>query len=109
MAGSFVLSRTKDDKFRFVLTAENGQTVLTSQTYSAKQSALDGIESVKQNAGDDTRYERRQSSRGAPYFVLKAANTQVIGTSQEYSCSSAMEDGIASVKRLGPGAALKEA
>jgi len=108
MAGSYALSRTKNDKFRFVLKAENGQTVLTSQTYGAKKSALDGIESVRQNSGEDSRYERRESARGAAYFVLKAANSQVIGTSEEYSSPSAMEGGIASVKRLGPGAVVKE-
>jgi uncharacterized protein YegP (UPF0339 family) len=108
MAGSFKISQSKDGKFFFALVAENGQTVLTSQMYSAKQSAKDGIESVKKNAGDEARYERKQSKRGAPFFVLKAANAQVIGTSEEYSSAKAMEDGIASVKRLAKSAVLKD-
>jgi len=108
MAGSYKLNQSKDGKFFFVLQAENGQTVLTSQRYSAKQSAKAGIESVRKNCGDDARYERKQSKRGAPFFVLKAANAQVIGTSEEYSSAKAMEDGVASVKRLGKAAKLKE-
>ena len=108
MAGSFKISQSKDGKFFFSLMAENGQVVLSSQRYTAKKNAKDGIESVKKNAGDDSRYERKQSKRGAPFFVLKAANAQVIGTSEEYSSAKAMEDGIASVKRLAKNAVLKE-
>jgi uncharacterized protein len=108
MAGSYKINQSKDGKYFFVLQAENGQTVLSSQRYTAKQSAKDGIESVRNNAGDDSRYERKQSKRGAPFFVLKAANAQVIGTSEEYSSAKAMEDGIVSVKRLAKGAVLKE-
>lgn len=108
MAGYYKLSRSKNETFFFVLQAENGQPVLRSQMYSAKQSALDGIESVRQNAGDDSRYERKQSSDGRPYFILKAANTQVIGTSQQYASNTTLEGGIASVKRLAAAASLKE-
>jgi uncharacterized protein YegP (UPF0339 family) len=108
MAGSYMLSRTKDGKYHFVLQAENGQAVLTSQRYTARSSALAGIESVRSNSGKDSRYDRRKSSRGQAYFVLKAANAKIIGTSEEYSSPSAMEAGIASVKRLGRGASLKK-
>ena len=108
MAGSFVVSRVKNGKFRFVLRAENGETVLTSQVYAAKRSALEGIESVRKNSGSLSRFEKRKSKRGQGYFVLKAANAKIIGTSEEYRSGAALEGGIASVKRLGRQAALKE-
>jgi uncharacterized protein YegP (UPF0339 family) len=108
MPGSFVLSKAKNGKFRFILRAENGQTVLSSQVYAAKRSALEGIESVRKNAGSADRYERRKSKRGQGYFVLKASNAKVVGTSEEYSSDSSLEGGIASVKRLARQAALKE-
>ena len=50
------------------------------------------------------RYERKTSTKGEPYFVLKAANNQVIGQSEMYSSPSAMEAGIASVMKNAPGA-----
>jgi uncharacterized protein YegP (UPF0339 family) len=103
-----VVQATKNNKFRFVLQAENGQAVLTSQTYANKQGALDGVESVRTNSASDARYERRNSGRGKDYFVLKAANGKIIGNSQEYSSPAAMEAGVASVKRLGPSAVVKE-
>jgi uncharacterized protein YegP (UPF0339 family) len=41
----------------------------------------------------------RPQKNGQPFFVLKAANGETIGRSEMYSSASAMENGIASVKR----------
>jgi hypothetical protein len=108
MAGSFVLQKSQDQKFYFNLRAENEEKILTSEMYNAKPGALNGIESVKKNAGDDSRFQRRQSKAGKPYFVLVAANNEIIGTSEEYSSPEAMENGIAAVKRVASGSAMKD-
>jgi uncharacterized protein YegP (UPF0339 family) len=50
MAGKFVLKRGASGKYHFNLHASNGQIIATSETYERKQSALNGIESVKNNA-----------------------------------------------------------
>jgi uncharacterized protein len=50
MAAMFVLKQTSSGKFHFNLVAPNGQVIAASQTYEDKASALNGIESVKQNA-----------------------------------------------------------
>jgi uncharacterized protein YegP (UPF0339 family) len=50
MAGKFVLKKGSGGKYHFNLVAANGQVVATSETYERKQSALNGIESVKNNA-----------------------------------------------------------
>ena len=39
-------------EFRFKLVAVNGQTIAVSEGYSTKDNAMNGIESVKQNAAD---------------------------------------------------------
>jgi uncharacterized protein YegP (UPF0339 family) len=101
MAAWFELSNSSDDQFRFVLKAGNAEIILTSELYAAKGSAKNGIASVQANCGDDSRYERKTSSNGKPFFNLKAANHQVIGTSQMYSDESSRENGIASVKANG--------
>jgi uncharacterized protein YegP (UPF0339 family) len=98
MAGKYELKTTHDGKFHFVLKAGNGEVVLSGQTYTTKASARDGIESVRKNAPHDDHFERKTSAKGQPYFVLHAGNKQVIGESQMYSSTSAMEGGIASVK-----------
>ena len=108
MSAKFVISKSKSDKFLFNLKAGNGEVILTSQMYDAKSSATNGIESVKANASMDERYERKASTKGEPFFNLKAANGQVIGRSEMYSSASAMEGGIASVKKNAPVAAIDD-
>ena len=108
MAGKFQLKKSKNDKFFFTLHAANGQTILTSEMYEAKPSAVNGIESVKKNAGDDARYGRLVGKDGSSYFTLKAGNGQVIGQSQMYSGEKARDDGIASCMANGPGAATDD-
>ncbi len=106
MAGKFELKKSSDGQFMFNLKAANNQIILTSELYRDKASARNGIESVKKHAGDDANYERKTSRKGEPYFVLKATNGQVIGASEMYSSTSAMENGIASVKAHAPAATV---
>lgn len=49
--GKFVIKKT-DAGYHFVLKAGNGEVIATSQVYTAKSSAIEGIESVKKNAPD---------------------------------------------------------
>jgi uncharacterized protein YegP (UPF0339 family) len=108
MAGKFDLKKSPNGKYVFNLKAGNGQVILTSQLYDSQSAAQKGIESVKKNAGDDERYERKEAKNGDPFFVLKAANGQVIGKSEMYSGNSAMENGIESVKANGPSADIAD-
>ncbi len=97
MAGTYALTKNTDGRFLFNLKADNGEKILTSQSYEAKQSAQEGIESVRRSAVVAAQFDRMSSQDDKPYFVLKATNGEVIGTSQQYSSRSAMEDGIQSV------------
>lgn len=108
MAAKYDLKKSSDGQFMFNLKAANGEIILTSERYKAKASAQNGIESVKTNSADDVRYDRREASNGQPYFVLKAGNGEIIGTSERYSSTQAMENGIASVKKNGPVAAVED-
>ncbi len=42
--------KDKAGKFRFRLKAANGEVIAVSEAYGAKESCVDGIESVKKNA-----------------------------------------------------------
>ena len=53
-------------------------------------------------------YELSKTSSGQFRFVLKAANHQIIGTSELYSSEAARDKGIASVKHKGPTTVIKE-
>jgi uncharacterized protein YegP (UPF0339 family) len=48
----FEINKDVAGEFRFNLVATNGEIIAVSQGYDAKHSALEGIESVKQNAAD---------------------------------------------------------
>jgi uncharacterized protein len=108
MAGYFELTAAAGGSFKFNLKAANNQVILSSETYTAKAAAQAGIESVKKNAADDKRYERKVAKDNSPYFVLTAANGQTLGKSEMYSSGSAMENGIASVKTNAPTALVKD-
>ena len=102
MAGIFEIKKSKSGQFMFNLKASNGQIILTSELYQEKASAQNGIESVKKNASITSHFEEKSSSKDEPYFVLKAANGQVIGKSEMYSSNAAMKKGITSVQTNAP-------
>ena len=106
--GKFVISTRSNGEFQFNLKAGNGQVILTSEGYSAKAGCLNGIESVRKNAGDDNRYDRAESSNGKYYFRLKASNGQVIGASQMYESEAGRDNGIESVKSNAPDATVED-
>ncbi len=108
MAGWFELSKSSDGQFRFVLKAGNAETILKSELYKAKASAESGIASVQANCMTDDRYERKTSTNGKEFFNLKAANNQVIGSSQMYASASSRDAGIASVKTNGSTKTVKD-
>ena len=108
MAGKFEIKKSKSGQFMFNLKAGNGEIILTSEHYVAKQGAENGIASVRINAPNDANYERRISTSNQPYFVLKAANKEIIGTSEMYSSAAARDNGIASVKANAPTATVSD-
>ena len=105
--GKFVTSKRTNGEFQFNLKADNGQVILTSEGYTTRAACENGIDSVRKNSPDDTRYDRKKSTNDKHYFNLKSSNGQIIGTSEMYESSSAMENGIASVKKNAPSATVE--
>lgn len=93
----FELYTGNNGEIYFRLTASNGESILASEGYKAKDSALNGIESVKKNSTDESKFEKKESSNGKFYFNLKASNGQIIGSSQMYASASGRDNGIQSV------------
>ncbi|RYG89671.1 DUF1508 domain-containing protein [Loktanella sp. IMCC34160] len=108
MAGKFEIYKDKAGEFRFRLKAGNGEIILASEGYKAKASCENGIASVRKNAPDDKRYERKETKSGGHMFNLKATNGQVIGTSESYTSTSGRDNGIESVKKNAPDAKLDD-
>lgn len=109
MAGKFEIKAGKNGKYRFNLKASNGQVILSSESYDSRGGCERGIESVRKNAANDGRFERKTAKDGSSYFVLKAANGEPIGKSEMYKTKRSMENGIASVGKNAPDATVADA
>lgn len=108
MSGWYEISKSSNGQYRSVLKAANAETILTSELYTTRTAAENGIASVQTNSLLDDRYEKKSTKDGHPYFNLKAANHQIIGSSESYSSDAACAKGIASVKTNGPSKVIKD-
>lgn len=108
MAGWFELKQAANEQFHFTLKADNGEIILSSEMYTTKNAAKIGIASVQANASRDEHYNKAIASNGKFYFTLKAANHQVIGTSQMYASEASRDGGMASVSTNGTTIDIRE-
>lgn len=106
--GAFYIRMATNGQYYFNLKAGNNETILTSERYITKASCRSGIDSVKENATYDSRYDRKNSTNGQYYFNIKASNGLVIGTSETYTTSYGRDSGIEVVKRDAPGASVTD-
>ena len=113
--------RTVPTGVKFDLKAANGQTIATSEVYETKNACLNGIKSVKKNATTlkienqtepgwkvltNPKFELYQDKSGQYRFRLTARNGQTIAISEGYTTLAACENGIASVQKNAPEAAV---
>ena len=122
MASKFVISAVKTGT-KFNLKATNGEVIATSEVYKTKTSCKKGIESVKKNAvvaaiEDQTKegfakeknpkFEIYKDKAGEFRFRLKAKNGEIIATGEGYKTMKSCTNGIASIKKNAPEAAVVE-
>ncbi len=105
--GKFEIYTDKSGEHRFRLKAGNGQIILASEGYSNKNGCENGVESVKKNAQDEARFEKKETPSWYR-FNLKSSNGQVIGSSETYTTEDARDNGIASVMKNAPDADIIE-
>lgn len=120
--GKFVVKQAKSG-YRFNLVAGNGEVIATSQTYAGKIFCLEGVESVRKNAPhaaleDQTvdgyleqkhpKFEIYQDKAGEFRFRLKARNGEIVAVSEGYKAKASCKNGIESVRRNAPDAAITE-
>jgi uncharacterized protein YegP (UPF0339 family) len=99
MSGYYELKKSASGKQMFNLKAGNHEVILTSELYESKEAALNGVESVRKNGLLEGSFEKKLSANNQPFFVVKAANGQIIGKSELYTTEQARDNGIASVRR----------
>ena len=120
--GKFVIRKTNTG-IKFDLKAGNGEVIATSEVYASEAACKNGVESVKKNApvaavenqtveGYATekhpKFEVYTDKAGEFRFRLKATNGQVIAVSEGYKAIASCLNGIESVKKNAPEAAVVE-
>lgn len=120
--GKFVVKATKTG-FMFNLKAGNGETIATSEVYTTEAACLKGVESVRKNAADakledqtvaevaavtNPKFEMYTDKAGEFRFRLKARNGEVIAASEGYKAKASCLNGIDSVRRNAPDAAVEK-
>lgn len=106
--GKFLILKRSNGEYQFNLKANNGQTILSSEGYYSKSACQNGIESVRTNSQQNSRFDRKISSNGKFYFNLKASNGQIIGTSEMYENENVRDNGISSVTENAPTATIED-
>lgn len=92
------ICRDKNKDYYFRIKAANDDKLLQSEGYKTKQGCENGIETLKDHASDETSYERIKTDKNQFYFVIKAKNGKVLGTSEVYTTKANMEKALKSVK-----------
>lgn len=87
-------------QFHFNFVAQNGQTVLTSESYTTEAAAYNGALAVQGVSA--TGYAVISNNEGGYYFTVTADNGQVVGISQQYASKSAATAGVKAVQKLVP-------
>ena len=120
--GKFVVKATKTG-FVFNLKAGNGETIATSEVYTTEAACLKSVESVRKNAADakledqtvaevaavtNPKFEMYTDKAGEFRFRLKARNGEVIAASEGYKAKASCLNGIDSVRRNAPDAAVEK-
>ena len=121
--GKFVIKETKNGGFKFDLKAGNGEVIATSEVYSGEAACKKGIESVRKNAVEakledqtaaevvavtNPKFEVYTDKAGEFRFRLKARNGEVIAASEGYKAKASCLNGVDSVRRNAPDAAVEK-
>ncbi len=96
------------EPFSFAFVNDDGSTLLRSENYAVKNSAVKGIESVKKNCTEQSRYELKTAKNGKFFFNIKASNGQVVGTSVMFATEEARSAAITQMQNDAPNAAQEE-
>ena len=93
-------------QYWYHLRANHGEIVQSSESYIAKASCENGIQSVKANC-QPQRFESFLES-GQYGFNHMAANGEIIGRSEKYTTAQARDHGIQVVLREAPAAHIED-
>ena len=96
--GKVDLWQASDAQWHFHVVSGNGRTLLTSEAYTSRTGAINGLLSVLDNGVDPAQYVVNKAATGYN-LRLRAANYEVIAFTQVYSTKSSATRAITSCVR----------
>ena len=121
MAGKFEIKVNDKGNYSFALKAGNGEIIAVSQKYASLATCKKGIDSVRRcavaakiedqtvedyTAVTNPKFEIYKDKAGEFRFRLKARNGEVIATGEGYSSKASCNNGIESIRKNAPEAAV---
>ncbi|MDD5151728.1 MAG: YegP family protein [Flavobacterium sp.] len=104
----FVISKEKTGEFKFDFIDNKGNIIFSSGSYTRKTMCIKGIESVKRNSQDSSKFNRKSTLNSESYFNLKSFNGKFLGTSQMYQEKALRENAIEIIKSKVPTASIED-
>lgn len=86
--GTFDLWQGADGQYYFHLESGNHQILLSSEGYTSRTGALNGILSVLDNGGLEQRYQIKTGVDGLSYVSLAARNGEIIAVGEGYASAA---------------------
>jgi uncharacterized protein YegP (UPF0339 family) len=109
-AANYDLREATNGQFYFNLKAQNGEVIGTSELYSSKSNAKQGIDNSIDVSGEylgflasrrGARFTNFEGDNGLYYFNLKAGNGEIVLQSQAYTSEAAAMNGNFAVAEAG--------
>jgi len=97
--GKWVVEQKSDDEFISLLSASNGEVMLTSETYVSEDGARKGIETIIK-AVESGEFVTHKTKNGTFYFKLKSSGNRLLCAGEIYKERTSCENAVESVKRI---------
>lgn len=97
--GKWIVEQKSDDEFISLLSASNGEVMLTSETYVSEDGARKGIETIIK-AVESGEFVTHKTKNGTFYFKLKSSGNRLLCAGEIYKERTSCENAVESVKRI---------
>ncbi len=105
----FEITKRPNGEFWFVLRNTGEKILLNGEGgYRTKDNCKKGIESVRRNCSDPSKFEIHSAPSGRTYFILKSVNGRVLARSEHFMDDSSRETTMRTVRKNAPQAKLND-
>jgi len=93
------IKKEKNNSYRFLVTAEEGNVLLKSVAFNTKKELDTAVKKLSPLMKKPSVFERKTNYNGKFQFTLKDTSGSLIATSTTYTSEAGMENGITNVRK----------